>query len=116
MVVSSDLEGEEFLALNGGPQFKFAPPLSLLMNGDSQAEVDKFWEKRSARGRKSGCGWREGKYGLPWHIVPAAFRATDEHARSRNGHRVMRAMLKMDKLDPETLQRPGGPWIVSRGP
>ena len=70
MVVAFQLDGQEFLALNGGPQFKFSPAVSLVVNCETQEEVDKLWEKLSEGGQKQQCGWLQDKYGLSWHIVP----------------------------------------------
>ena len=99
MVVKFVLDGQEFMALNGGPTFKFSPAISLLVNCETQEEVDGLWDKLSEGGRKDRCGWLQDKYGLSWQIVPTALgtlMSDPDPARSR---RVMQAMLQMDKLD-----------------
>lgn len=105
MVISFQLEGLEFTALNGGPNFKFTPAISLLVSCDTQAEVDHFWEKLSEGGRKDRCGWLQDKYGLSWQIVPTALSRLMSTPDREKANRVMQAMLKMDKLDIGTLER-----------
>lgn len=105
MVISFQLEGLEFTALNGGPNFKFTPAISLLVSCDTQAEVDHFWEKLSEGGRKDRCGWLQDKYGLSWQIVPTALSRLMSTPDREKANRVMQAMLKMDKLDIATLER-----------
>lgn len=105
MVISFQLEGLEFTALNGGPQFKFTPAISLMVNCDTQEEVDHLWEKLSAGGRKDRCGWLQDKYGLSWQIVPTALGKLMSTPDREKARRVMEAMLKMDKLDIATLER-----------
>src|SRR6266516_4040006 len=74
MIVSFQLEGQEFIALNGGPQFKFTPSIALSVNSEAQEEVDQLWEKLSAGGRKDRCGWLQDSYGLSWQIIPTALQ------------------------------------------
>ena len=105
MVISFELEGQEFTALNGGPQFKFTPAISLMVHCDTQLEVDEFWHKLSEGGRKDRCGWLQDKYGLSWQIVPTALQRLMSTPDREKANRVMQAMLKMDKLDIETLER-----------
>ena len=105
MVISFQLEGLEFTDLNGGPQFKFTPAISLMVNCDTQEEVDQLWEKLSAGGRKDRCGWLQDKYGLSWQIVPTALGKLMSTPDREKARRVMEAMLKMDKLDIATLER-----------
>jgi predicted 3-demethylubiquinone-9 3-methyltransferase (glyoxalase superfamily) len=105
MTVKFQLEGQEFMALNGGPLFKFTEAISLVMNCETQKEIDKFWTKLSAGGEKSRCGWLKDKYSLWWQIVPADL---DELLTSKDGReteRVMQALLQMDKLDIKTLRK-----------
>jgi len=105
MVVKFVLDGQEFMALNGGPTFKFSPAISLLVNCETQEEVDGLWDKLSEGGRKDRCGWLQDKYGLSWQIVPTALgtlMSDPDPARSR---RVMQAMLQMDKLDIHGLEQ-----------
>ncbi len=99
------LEGQEFYALNGGPQFPFTEAISLFVNCESQAEVDDLWERLSEGGEKSRCGWLKDKFGLSWQIVPTALgelMGGDDPVRSR---RVMDALLQMDKIEIEALKR-----------
>jgi predicted 3-demethylubiquinone-9 3-methyltransferase (glyoxalase superfamily) len=104
MVVNFQLEGQEFIALNGGPQFKFTPAISLLVNCETQQEVDDLWEKLSAGGQKSRCGWLQDKYGLSWQIIPTTLsRLMSDPDREKAG-RVMQAMLQMDKIEIAKLQ------------
>lgn len=105
MVISFQLEGLEFTALNGGPHFKFTPAISLMVNCDTQEEVDHFWEKLSEGGRKDRCGWLQDKYGLSWQIVPTALSRLMSTPDRDKANRVMQAMLKMNKLDIDTLER-----------
>ncbi len=105
MVVKFRLNGQEFTALNGGPQFKFTPAISFLVNCDTQEEVDELWEKLSAGGRKDRCGWLQDKFGLSWQIVPTALgRLMSDPAKSK---RVMQAMLQMEKIDIRRLEEAG---------
>jgi predicted 3-demethylubiquinone-9 3-methyltransferase (glyoxalase superfamily) len=105
MVISFQLEGQEFTALNGGPQFKFTPAISMMVNCDTQQEVDELWDKLSQGGRKDRCGWLQDKYGLSWQIVPTALGRLMGSPDREKANRVMQAMLKMDKLDIATLER-----------
>ena len=103
MSVTFELDGKQYYALNGGPVFKFTEAFSLFVNCEDQKEVDDLWEKLSAGGAKSRCGWLKDKYGLSWQIVPTVllkFLGDKDPAKSK---RVMEAMLKMDKLDTDTL-------------
>jgi predicted 3-demethylubiquinone-9 3-methyltransferase (glyoxalase superfamily) len=105
MIVRFELEGLEFMALNGGPQFEFTEAISFLVDCATQQEVDYFWEKLSEGGEKSRCGWLKDKFGLSWQIVPSILgelMGDDDEAKS---DRVLQAMLKMDKLDIEGLKR-----------
>ncbi len=105
MVISFQLEGLDFTALNGGPHFKFTPAISLMVNCDTQEEVDHFWERLSEGGRKDRCGWLQDKYGLSWQVVPTALSRLMSTPDRDKANRVMQAMLKMDKLDIATLER-----------
>jgi predicted 3-demethylubiquinone-9 3-methyltransferase (glyoxalase superfamily) len=104
MIVSFQLEGQEFIALNGGPQFKFTPSISLYVNCESQEEVDQLWEKVSAGGRKERCGWLQDRYGLSWQIVPTALQKLMSDPNPKKAAGVMQAMLQMDKIDIKRLQ------------
>jgi len=105
MVVNFVLEGQEFIALNGGPLFKFTEAVSLYVNCETQAEVDELWEKLSAGGSKSRCGWLKDKYGLSWQIIPTVLTKAVGDPDRKKSARVMQAMLTMEKLDIQGLQR-----------
>jgi len=105
MTVSFKLNGQEFTALNGGPIFKFTPALSLVVNCETQQEIDRLWEKLSAGGEKGQCGWLTDKYGVSWQIVPAVLDKLMQGKDPERPKRVMQALLKMTKLDIKTLQR-----------
>jgi predicted 3-demethylubiquinone-9 3-methyltransferase (glyoxalase superfamily) len=106
LMVSFELRGKKFIALNGGPQFKFNLAVSLVINCDSQEEIDHFWEKLSSDGGdESECGWLTDKYGLAWQIVPAVLWKWAEGSNSEAFHRVLHAVWQMQKLDLAALQR-----------
>lgn len=104
MTVSFELNGQEFVALNGGPQFKFTEAVSFVVNCETQEEIDYYWEKRTASGGKEvQCGWLTDKYGLSWQVVPAKWDEWDKDAAGMQ--RLMRALMGMKKVDLATLQR-----------
>jgi predicted 3-demethylubiquinone-9 3-methyltransferase (glyoxalase superfamily) len=105
MSVGFQLEGQKFIALNGGPLFKFTEAISLLVNCETQQEVDELWEKLSEGGEKSRCGWLKDKYGLSWQIIPTALQKLLGDPDPKKSGQVMKAMLQMDKIDIPTLQR-----------
>ncbi len=105
MVVTFYLDGQEFMALNGGPHFKLTPAMSLMVHCETQQEVDMLWDKLSEGGRKDRCGWLTDKYGLSWQIVPTALGKLMSDPDREKSKRVMQAMLKMDKLDIAALER-----------
>ena len=105
MSVEFQLDGQDFIALNGGPQFTFTPAVSFFVNCETQEEVDELWEKLSAGGQIQHCGWLQDKYGLTWQIVPAVLGRLLEDKDPANAKRVMQAMLQMVKLDAQALQR-----------
>ena len=105
MVVSFELDGQEFHALNGGPQFHFTPAISLLVNCETQEEVDHLWDQLSAGGRKDRCGWLQDKYGLSWQIVPTILGKLMADHDPKKYSRVMQAMMQMEKLDIRGLQQ-----------
>jgi len=105
MVVTFELDGQELMALNGGPQFKFSEAISLLVNCRNQDEVDDYWEKLSAGGQEVQCGWLKDKFGLSWQVFPTILGEllTDKDPQKRE--RVMKAMLRMKKIDIAGLKR-----------
>jgi len=105
MVARFQIEGQEFLALNGGPQFTFSPAISFVVNCKTQEEVDEMWEKLSEGGRTDSCGWLTDKYGLSWQIVPTILGELMQDKDGEKSQRVMKAMLQMKKLDIEGLKQ-----------
>ena len=105
MSATFQLEGQEFFALNGGPQFSFTPAISLFVNCETQWEVDELWEKLSQGGAKERCGWLKDKYGLSWQIVPSVLGKMLQDKDAQKSNRVMKAMLQMDKIDIKALKR-----------
>ncbi len=105
MIVKFQLGGEEFLALNGGPQFTFSPAVSLVANCETQAEVDELWEKLSAGGEKLNCGWLTDKYGLSWQVVPTLVGELMQDKDAEKTNRVMQAIMGMNKLEIAGLRR-----------
>jgi predicted 3-demethylubiquinone-9 3-methyltransferase (glyoxalase superfamily) len=102
MSATFQLEGQEFMALNGGPLFSFTPAVSLFVNCETQEEVDELWDKLSHGGSKERCGWLKDKFGLSWQIIPSALRRLlTDPSRSQ---RVMQAMLQMDRIDIKQLE------------
>jgi len=105
MSATFQLDGQEFMALNGGPQFKFTEAISFFVNCETQEEVDALWEKLSEGGQKSRCGWLKDKYGLSWQIIPSALGKMLGDKDPEKSRRVMKAMLQMDKIDVEGLEQ-----------
>jgi len=103
MSITFQLEGQDFMALNGGPQFKFTEALSLFVNCTSQGEVDDLWAKLSAGGQAGPCGWLKDKFGLSWQIIPGVLGEMLEDKDPQKSKRVMEAMLKMSKIDIKRL-------------
>jgi predicted 3-demethylubiquinone-9 3-methyltransferase (glyoxalase superfamily) len=102
MTVDFQLNGQDFMALNGGPGVPFSQAISLMIKCDTQEEIDLLWEKLSEGGEKNVCGWLKDKYGISWQVTPAVI---DEMMKDKEGvKRVMRAVLKMTKLDIKKLQ------------
>jgi predicted 3-demethylubiquinone-9 3-methyltransferase (glyoxalase superfamily) len=99
MSATFQLEGQQFYALNGGPQYKFTPAISLFVSCETQKEVDELWNKLSAGGHKDRCGWLQDKYGLSWQIIPTALGKMLQDKNPRKAQNVMKAMLQMDKID-----------------
>jgi predicted 3-demethylubiquinone-9 3-methyltransferase (glyoxalase superfamily) len=105
MTVAFELDGQDFIALNGGPQFKFTPAISFVVSCETQEEIDHYWEKLSAGGRTDQCGWLADKFGLSWQVVPTILGKLMSSGDALQGQRVMKALLQMKKLDIAELQR-----------
>lgn len=105
MVAEFQIEGQEFVALNGGPRFKFDEAISFVINCETQDEVDYFWERLSEGGKKSRCGWLQDKFGLWWQVVPTVLNKLMSDSDPEKVKRVTEAMLQMDRIDIEPLQR-----------
>ncbi len=105
MTVAFQLEGQQFVALNGGPLFKFTEAVSFVVNCETQEEVDYFWSKLSAGGEESRCGWLKDKFGLSWQVVPTVLIELLQDKDAAKSQRVMKAMLQMDKIDIATLKQ-----------
>jgi predicted 3-demethylubiquinone-9 3-methyltransferase (glyoxalase superfamily) len=104
MAATFQLEGQQFYALNGGPQYKFTPAISLFVNCETQQEVDELWKKLSAGGREDRCGWLQDKYGLSWQIIPTVLGKMLGDKDSAKANRVMQAMLQMKRIEIKGLQ------------
>ena len=104
LLVTFKLQGQEFIALNGGPQFKFTEAISLFVNCETQQEVDDLWEKLSQGGSQGRCGWLKDKYGLSWQIVPTALGKLMSDPDPQKSQAVMQAMMKMNKIVIKDLQ------------
>lgn len=105
MTIKFRIMGQEFVALNGGPVFKLAAAISLVVNCQTQQEVDYYWRKLSAGGKKVQCGWLEDKYNVSWQIVPVVLPKLLASKDPLKAERVTNAMMKMIKLDIKTLER-----------
>jgi predicted 3-demethylubiquinone-9 3-methyltransferase (glyoxalase superfamily) len=105
MSATFQLEGQEFHALNGGPEFKFTPAISFFVNCETQQEVDELWEKLSHGGKEERCGWLKDKYGLSWQIIPSALGRMLQDKNPEKSKRVMQAMLQMRKIEVSGLQK-----------
>ena len=105
MTIEFQLNGQEFIALNGGPHFKFNEAVSFVVSCRTQAEVDYYWKKLSAGGSEGQCGWLKDKFGLSWQIVPTVLGELMSSKDAAKSQRVMEAMLKMVKLDVKKLQQ-----------
>ena len=105
MTVEFSLDGQDFTALNGGPDFTFNEAVSLQVSCETQAELDGFWYGLSEGGEEGPCGWLKDKYGVSWQIVPSVLRKLIEDPDAEKAQRAMSAMLQMRKLDIEALQK-----------
>jgi predicted 3-demethylubiquinone-9 3-methyltransferase (glyoxalase superfamily) len=101
---SFEIDGQQFHALNGGPQYKFTPAISLFVDCKDQAEVDELWEKLSEGGHKDRCGWLTDKFGLSWQIIPRTLTQLMGDPDPAKASRVMQAMMKMDKIEIKKLE------------
>src|SRR5438309_3065598 len=104
MTVNFELAGQEFMALNGGPEFKFTEAISLVVKCESQEEVDRYWSLLSAGGEESQCGWLKDKFGLSWQVVPTILPELLQNPDPEKAGSVMQAMLQMRKIDIAALQ------------
>lgn len=105
MVVRFQIEGQEFLALNGGPQFKFTEAISFTIHCDTQSEVDYYWDRLSAGGKEVQCGWLQDRFGLSWQVTPTVLPRLLQDPDPAKSRRVMKAMLGMVKIDIAGLER-----------
>jgi predicted 3-demethylubiquinone-9 3-methyltransferase (glyoxalase superfamily) len=105
MSATFQLDGQEFMALNAGPQFKFTEAISFYVNCETQEEVDELWEKLSEGGQKSRCGWLKDKFGLSWQIIPSALGQMLQDKDPGKSKRVMQAMLQMGKIEIAKLKQ-----------
>jgi predicted 3-demethylubiquinone-9 3-methyltransferase (glyoxalase superfamily) len=104
MTIAFELNGQKFVALNGGPIFQFTEAVSFVVNCADQSEVDHYWEKLTAGGKEVQCGWLKDKYGLSWQIVPTALPEVLKQTDAKKSQAVMQAMFKMKKLDVAKLR------------
>ncbi len=105
MTIRFHLEGQDFIALNGGPHFKFNEAISLSVDCETQQDVDELWEKLSDGGQKGQCGWLKDKFGLSWQIIPSALVEMLQDPDAEKSHRVMQAMLQMGRIDIARLRQ-----------
>lgn len=105
MTVAFQLEGQDFTALNGGPEFEFNEAVSFLVNCQTQEEVDELWDKLSAGGEKGPCGWLKDRFGVSWQIVPTVLQEMLQDEDADRANRVMKAMLQMTKIDIPALEK-----------
>jgi len=105
LTILFELNGQKFMALNGGPVFTFSPAISFMVDCRTQEEVDKLWEKLSEGGEIQQCGWLQDRYGVSWQIVPTGLGEMLQDKDAEKSERVMRAMLQMKKLDIRTLEQ-----------
>ena len=105
MGVNFILDGQEFIALNGGPQFTFSPAISMFVDCATQEEVDAYWEKLSTGGEKQQCGWLKDKFGLSWQVVPTALGEMLRDKDREKSSRAFQAMMQMTKIDIAQLRK-----------
>jgi predicted 3-demethylubiquinone-9 3-methyltransferase (glyoxalase superfamily) len=104
MSITFELDGQRFMALNGGPSFRFTEAISMFVNCEDQEEVDVLWEKLSAGGQKSRCGWLKDKYGLSWQVIPSGLMDALGNKNPEKAKRSMQAMMQMSKIDLEKIR------------
>jgi predicted 3-demethylubiquinone-9 3-methyltransferase (glyoxalase superfamily) len=104
MIVDFQLEGQPFIALNGGPEYTFTPAISFLVNCATQQEIDDLWEKLTAGGEEVACGWLKDRYGVSWQIVPTVLGDLMQDRDPEKAQRVTQALFQMKKIDIKTLQ------------
>ena len=104
MTIEFSLDGEEFLAINGGPYFNFTPAISFMVPCDTQEEIDRLWDQLSEGGTTEQCGWLKDKYGVSWQIVPSILGDMIQDKDTEKAQRVMKVMLQMNKLDIQALK------------
>lgn len=104
MTAVLELNGQEFILLNGGPLFQFTEAVSFVINCETQEEVNEYWEKLSEGGKKDRCGWLKDKFGLSWQVVPTALSKLLSSGDAERTKRVMQAMLRMDKIEINDLE------------
>ena len=105
MSATFQLEGQEFLGLNGGPHFTFTPAISFFVDCETQQEVDELWERLSEGGEKQRCGWLKDKFGLSWQVIPSVLGDLLQEKDAEKSERVWKAMLEMDKIDIKALKQ-----------
>lgn len=105
MTVAFELEGQRFMALNGGPVFNFSPAISFLVNRQTQEEIDDLWEKLSDGGEKEQCGWLKDKFGVSWQVVPSVLGEMLQDKDTKKSERVIKALLQMKKIEIEGLRK-----------
>jgi predicted 3-demethylubiquinone-9 3-methyltransferase (glyoxalase superfamily) len=108
MTVDFRLDGQDLVALNGGPEFRFTEAISLVVNCETQEEVDRFWERLSEGGEQGPCGWLKDRYGLSWQVVPTVLDQMLQDEDPERADRVVAAVLQMKKIDIETLRQAYG--------
>ncbi len=105
LTANFQLEGQEFMALNGGPMYKSSPAISFFVNCETQTEVDDLWERLSAGGAKVQCGWLQDKFGISWQIIPTTLGKLLNDPDPAKAGRVMRAMMQMTKIEIDKLKK-----------
>lgn len=105
LTVEFELNGQRFVALNGGPEFKFTEALSLEVTCETQREIDHYWDRLADGGEEGPCGWLKDKYGVSWQVTPAILNEMLSDENDEKAHRVMDAILQMKKLDLAAIQK-----------